>query len=376
VKTSIGANVKAWLAEPMSRNVLRAIERIARAEDVRHIAVMPDVHLARDVCVGTVVATDHLIYPAAVGSDIGCGIGVIAFDAPSDALRDRRIAQELLSRLREVVPIYRHHRATLPVNLADHPLSDERLEAIRRRDGTVQFGTLGRGNHFLEFQADDEGRLWLMVHSGSRAIGQAVRDFHEARVGIAGNRLRSIEAASEAGRAYLADAEWARAYARASRYAMIESSAELVLDLVGAKVDRDSYFDCDHNHVRRETHFGREMWVHRKGAMSAEAGEPGAIPGSMGTESFFVTGRGNAESLRSSSHGAGRAMSREEARRRIKVSELHRRMAHVYFDHRSSAALCEEAPEAYKDVRSVLRSEADLTRVLRQLRPIAVYKGR
>jgi len=140
-------------------------------------------------------------------------------------------------------------------------------------------------------------RLWLMVHSGSRAIGQAVRDFHEAQVVGSKNSLRFLDAQSEAGAAYLADADWARAYAKASRRAMIDASVELSRNLIGAKADWASYFDCDHNHVRRETHFGREMWVHRKGAMSAQEGESGAIPGSMGTESFHVTGRGNCRIL-------------------------------------------------------------------------------
>ncbi|HEY8746728.1 MAG TPA: RtcB family protein [Tepidisphaeraceae bacterium] len=376
MKKTRSANVKMWLAEPLARDVRLAIERLARADDVQHIAVMPDVHLAREVCVGTVVATNHLVYPAAVGSDIGCGIAVVGFEAQADALRNPRVAQDLLEKLRGAVPAYRHHHGSLPEALTSRSLSNDRLEIIRRRDGSVQFGTLGRGNHFLEFQHDDEDRLWLMVHSGSRAIGQAVRDFHEAQVVGSKNSLRFLDAQSEAGAAYLADADWARAYAKASRRAMIDASVELSRNLIGAKADWASYFDCDHNHVRRETHFGREMWVHRKGAMSAQEGESGAIPGSMGTESFHVTGRGNAESLRSTSHGAGRAMSRMEACRKINTGDVRNALQRVHFDPRIIRSLPEESPAAYKDVRAVLRAEAELTRVVRRLRPVLVYKGR
>jgi len=368
------ANVKTWLAEPMSKEVARAIERLATSADVRHVAVMPDVHLARDVCVGTAVATSELIYPAAVGTDIGCGIAAVGFDASSDVI-DQRVASELLERLRGSVPVHRRAERSLPKELMDALLSDPKLERIRARDGSVQFGTLGRGNHFLEFQLDDEGRLWLMVHSGSRAMGQAIRDLHEGKASGEGSALKSLRAISAEGAAYINDMEWARTYARASRIAMIEAAAHVLGQLAGAQLDRSSYFDCDHNHVRLEAHFGSELWVHRKGAMSADEGEVGSIPGSMGTRSFHVSGRGEALSLRSSSHGAGRAMSRDEARRRVRSFEFRRKMEGIYFDLRLSEALREESPQAYKDVSKVLRAEAGLTRIVRRLKPIVVYKG-
>ncbi|HSZ58088.1 MAG TPA: RtcB family protein [Tepidisphaeraceae bacterium] len=366
--------VKAWLAQPMPADVRRAVERIARASDVRHVAIMPDVHLARDVCVGTVVATTDLIYPAAVGSDIGCGIAAIAFDADATLIGEGEV-ERLFDGLAAAVPIHRHRSATLPRELAEQPLSDRKLESIRRHDGAVQFGTLGRGNHFLEFQADDDGRLWLMVHSGSRAIGQAIRDFHESAIATRAGQMRYIEADSARGAAYLTDAAWARAYARASRRAMIDAAAEVLRKCAGAHVDPASYFDCDHNHVRREAHFGVELWVHRKGAMSADADEPGMVPGSMGTESFHVRGRGNPESLRSTSHGAGRAMSREQARRCVRVDQVQRSMRNVHYQIADPNAFREESPAAYKDIRAVLRAEAELTRIVRRLRPLLSYKG-
>lgn len=369
------SNVKAWLAEPLSADVARAVRRIARAPDVRHVALMPDVHLAQDVCVGTVIATTELIYPAAVGGDIGCGIAAIAFDAAADVLNDPRVAQRLLDALRGAVPVHRHRAAALQGPLLTKAMSDPRLETIRRRDGTFQFGTLGRGNHFLEFQADEEDRLWIMVHSGSRAMGQAIRDLHLSRATSNGGGLASIHAGSPAGDAYLDDAEWARQYAKANRRAMVDATVELVRSLLGIQQVESTFFDCDHNHVQRETHLGQGFWVHRKGAMHAEQGARGMIPGSMGSESFHVSGRGNAEALCSSSHGAGRAMSRIDAHRRVSTAELDRQMAGVWFDRQAASNLRDEAPSVYKDVRAVMRAQAGLVRVVRRMRPLLSYKG-
>ena len=372
------ANVRAWLVEPLPADVRRAVERLSRATDVQRVAIMPDVHLAKDVCIGTVVATTRLIYPAAVGGDIGCGVAAAAFDAPAELLRNVENTSRLLRALLAAVPIIRHGQRTrraLPPELADPPLSDERLNAIRRRDGVVQFGTLGRGNHFLEFQFDDQGRLWLMVHSGSRAMGQAIRDFHVDRAAHAGAGLTSIDAESDSGKAYLSDADWARKYAAANRRVMIQSVAMLVAEMFGIRLDQETFLDCDHNHVQREPHFDSQLWVHRKGAMLAASGQPGIIPGSMVTESYHVEGRGYAESLCSSSHGAGRAMSRDEARRRITAKDVAKQLADVAFDPQLGSSLREEAPSAYKDVEAVLRAQAELTRIVRRLRPLLCYKG-
>lgn len=184
----MSAPIRRWLAEPLPRDVAAALERLARCPDVRHVAVMPDVHLAHDVCVGTVVATSTLLYPSAVGGDIGCGMAALAFDAgAADVLGEESRAAALMAALYDRVPANRQRAAReLPAELAERVLSHSSLETIKRRDGRVQLGTLGRGNHFLEFQADEEeGRLWVMLHTGSRGVGQAIRDHHleAARVG-------------------------------------------------------------------------------------------------------------------------------------------------------------------------------------------------
>jgi tRNA-splicing ligase RtcB len=372
------ATVRTWLAEPMPAAVRAAIDRLARSEDVRRIGVMPDVHLSADVCVGVVVATGRALYPNAVGGDIGCGVAALAFDVEASALGDDRLAAAVLSGLYARIPCIRHSRrrgTRLPAELASWELSTPALEARKHHEAAVQLGTLGRGNHFVELQAGDDGRLWAMVHSGSRGIGQAIRDHHLARCPAGRQGLRFVDADSGAGRAYLADASWAVAYAAASRRAMVEALTDVVGRVLGTLPDAASFVDCNHNHVRRETHAGEALWVHRKGAMSADDGEPGLIPGSMGTPSVHVVGRGNVEALCSSAHGAGRRLSRTDARRSISTRDVGRQMRHVWFDHRVAAGLREEAPSAYKDIDDVLRAQHELVRIVRRLRPVLSFKG-
>jgi tRNA-splicing ligase RtcB len=370
-----------WLCEPLPKDVAQSIERIAAADDVRHIAVMPDVHLSGDVCVGLAVATRRLIYPAAVGGDIGCGMAAIAVNADAELLKEERNAANLLAGLARSVPAMRHSRATqpaeLPIDLNETTLSDSRLIRLVARDGRVQFGTLGRGNHFLEFQRDQENRLWIMLHSGSRAMGQAITGHH---VRIAEHlsrrkRLPLLDSETPEGAAYLADVAWAVLYAKQNRLAMLRATDELISRLFGVELDWRTLIHANHNHVCRETHQREEFWVHRKGALPAVDGIAGVIPGSMGSPSFHVTGRGCADSLCSSSHGAGRALSRSEASRSISTRQLDREMRGVWFDSRQAEHLRDEAPSAYKDIRAVMRAQRDLIRIDRQLEPILSYKG-
>jgi tRNA-splicing ligase RtcB (3'-phosphate/5'-hydroxy nucleic acid ligase) len=372
-----GAVVHRWVEGPLPRDVEEALERLARGEGVRRIAVMPDVHLSADVCIGTVLGTSGALYPNAVGGDIGCGVAALAFDAEA-ALVDRRSAALILAGLYRAIPMARHGRKgarPLPPALEARPLSAPSLEAVKVKDAALQLGTLGRGNHFVELQADETGRLWLMLHSGSRGIGQAIRDHHLARCDVGGNGLRFLAADSPQGRDYLQDVEWALSYAEANRLAMVSAARDVVERALCARADEASYVSCNHNHVRCETHSGEALWVHRKGAMSAAAGEPGLIPGSMGTHSFHVEGRGCEEALCSSAHGAGRRLSRTDARRTVKTRDVARELGRVFFDHRLSAGLREEAPSAYKDIGRVLRAQHDLVRVLRRLRPVLCFKG-
>ncbi|MBI1853664.1 MAG: RtcB family protein [Planctomycetes bacterium] len=370
---------KSWLAGPLPREVAGPLERLAAADDVRHVAVMPDVHHSDDVCVGVVVATRRLLYPAAVGQDIGCGMAALAFDGDADAIANERAAARVLAGFASAVPAMRHGRATmrerLPDSLFARPSSDPRIEKLKSRDGRVEFATLGRGNHFLELSRDDEGRLWLVIHSGSRAMGRAIHDHFVSRAVGRSSGIALLDAESEPGSAYLGDLAWAIDYADESRTAMADAAATVLEQTLGLRRDASSFVRCLHNHVRRESHFGESLWVHRKGTISADAGEPGIIPGSMGTATFLVEGRGDVDSLRSSSHGAGRAMSRTDARRRISLRDLERQMKGVWFDRRLASRLRDEAPSAYKDIGGVMRAQRDLTRIVTRLRPVLSYKA-
>lgn len=372
------APLHTWLTMPMEPAARAIIDRTRRAEDVVHVAVMPDVHPANDVCVGTVMATTRLVYPSAVGGDIGCGMLAIAFDAEAMLLADPRHAGDLLRRLGETIPVHRHHRSRtvpIPAPLQSRALSHGALAAVMKDVGTLQLGTLGGGNHFIELQADGEGRLWLMVHSGSRAMGQAIRAHHVAAATHRSASMMALDTATDAGRAYLHDQQWARDYAAANRQAMAAGVIELLRDLFKVKPVESSRITCDHNHVQREDHLGRSMLVHRKGAMPAAAGMPGIIPGSMGTLSYHVTGLGCELALKSSAHGAGRLFSRQAARERFDRRDLRRQMEQVWFDPRIADALREESPKSYKDIRNVLKAQRELVSVERALQPVLVFKG-
>src|SRR6266851_6461003 len=310
------APIRAWLAAPMGHEVSEALERLRRAPDVQQIAVMPDVHLAADVCIGVVVATSHLIYPQAVGGDIGCGMLAVALNLDSTALDAPKVAGQVLAELGHAVPARRRNRRMIirqPEGVASDRLSDPVLDSVRRKEGETEFATLGSGNHFVEIQADEDSRLWLMVHSGSRALGQAIRDYHLSRAQPVDNRLRVLDANSHQGADYLHDASCARRFADASRRAIAEEVGRVLVGTLGAKVCWETVITTDHNHVLLERYGGRDLWVHRKGAMPAQLGESGVLPGSMGSPSFHVEGRGHEAALCSSAHGAGRVLSRTEA---------------------------------------------------------------
>jgi tRNA-splicing ligase RtcB (3'-phosphate/5'-hydroxy nucleic acid ligase) len=367
-----------WLTEPLEAEVQDAIARLRRARDVQHVAVMPDVHLAADVCVGVAIGTTHLIYPQAVGGDIGCGVLAVPFDIEADRLGDPVLAARILARLERSVPTRRRNRRAMispPPGIAGDMLSHPQLDTLWRREGRLELATLGSGNHFAELQADEGDRLWLMVHSGSRAMGPAIRDHHLAHADATGLGLRALDANSSQGRAYLHDMGWARRFAAANRQQVAMHIGEILAAEARATLRWDLSITTDHNHVESEPHGGALLWVHRKGAMKAAHAQLGALPGSMGTVSFHVQGRGCAQALCSSAHGAGRLMSRTEARRSVSARELQRQMSGVWYDYRHADRLRDEAPSAYKDIRAVARAQRELVKIVRVLRPVLNYKG-
>jgi tRNA-splicing ligase RtcB len=370
------APLATWLADPLASDVAKSVDRLRTSGDVQQVALMPDVHLAKDVCIGAVVATTQLIYPAAVGNDIGCGMLSIAFDADANLLNSERSAAQVLAGLYELAPCNKHPKPReLPACLTRLDLSDQRLKKLAGRDGRVQLGTLGRGNHFLEFQADEQGRLWVMIHSGSRAIGQAIADHHLMNARPAESGLKYLDSNADVGRLYLSDVHWARMYAAQNRLAMLAAVSELMQKRFAITSDANTLIHSDHNHVQQELHAGKSLWIHRKGAQSAALDEPGIIPGSMGTANFHTAGRGCENALLSSSHGAGRALTRTDARRKVTGKDFVRQVGNLWYDHRIANKLRDEAPVAYKDIRRVMKAQHNLTRIVRELRPLLSYKG-
>jgi tRNA-splicing ligase RtcB len=367
-----------WQVGPPAAGVSEALRRLRRAPDVCHLAVMPDVHLAEDVCVGVALATGATLYPQAVGGDIGCGMLAVPFDVDAAVLRDPTTAGRVLARLGDTIPARRRVRRQLvamPQELQEAMLSDPSLQCLWQDVGALEHATLGSGNHFIELQADEDGRLWLMVHSGSRALGPAIRDHHLRHAVPVGGGLKQLPAREDSGRAYLDDARWARRYAASNRESLALLAGDAVAKVCGGHLQWEEAVRTDHNHLERETHGAQELWVHRKGAMPAHAEQPGVLPGSMGTLSYHVCGRGCAAALCSSAHGAGRILSRGDARRLISEADLAEQMREVWYDVRKAARLRDEAPGAYKDIRAVARAQHELVRIVRVLRPILNYKG-
>lgn len=373
------APMGSWLAAPMDGEVSKAISRLRRAPDVYRVAVMPDVHLAEDVCVGVAVATTDLLYPQAVGGDIGCGMLAVPFEVEAASISEPRVAGRILARLGNSIPARRRNRQRaipMPDELSSPALSDSRLESLWKTTGVLEFATLGSGNHFVELQADESERLWVMVHSGSRGLGPAIRDHHLARGEGVGGGLKCLRSGADTGAAYVRDAGLARQFAGENRRQVALLVEEALIGTIGSgHLQWPEAITTDHNHVEQEAHGGVRLWVHRKGAMPAWPGQAGVLPGSMGTLSYHVVGRGCAEALCSSAHGAGRILSRTEARKTITQRDLRRQMGKVWYDFRQADRLRDEAPLAYKDIRAVARAQRDLVKVVRVLRPVLNHKG-
>ncbi|XXF78449.1 RtcB family protein [Myxococcaceae bacterium GXIMD 01537] len=347
---------------------------------VEAVAAMPDVHVSEGVAVGTVFATEHTLVPGALGGDLGCGVGTLRFDFPAASLGPKEWGR-VLERLAQAVPVgdalHRGPRLPpLPPGLDLERPSTHRLQREWERLAPRHLGTLGGGNHFLELDRDAEGDLWLLVHSGSRGVGAALAAHHlRVAQALGEGSLPGLRTDTPEGAACLADVELACRFARANREALVARAVEVLADALGAAPDTASRVDVHHNHVAREVHFGRALWVHRKGAVGLEAGQPGLIPGSMGTASYVVEGRGEPRAFRSCSHGAGRVMTRREARRRIRPEALAHVLRRVAYEPGRLPALVEEAPAAYRDIVEVLEDEADLVTPTRRLTPLAVLKG-
>jgi tRNA-splicing ligase RtcB len=369
----------AW-ARAVPAGAVKQLQHIAsQPYVVEHVAAMPDVHVSEGVAVGTVFATERHIVPGALGGDLGCGVSALRFDFPAASL-DTAELMRLLTALAQRVPVgdrvHRGQGVPLPAELATERLSTQRLQREWERLAPRHLGTLGGGNHFLELDRDAGGHLWLLLHTGSRGVGAAIAAHHLRVAGALGEgTLPGLRTDTPEGSACLEDTALACRFARANRDMLTTRAVEVLTEALGQGPDWSSRVDVHHNHVAAESHFGRTLLVHRKGAVGLEAGQHGLIPGSMGTASYVVAGQAEPRAFRSCSHGAGRVMTRREARERIRPAALEHAMRRVVFDTGRAASLVEEAPAAYRDIAEVLEDEEDLVTPLLRLTPIAVLKG-
>lgn len=373
------APIHFWIPERLSPSLGRRLAAIASSEDVLRLAVMPDVHEGASFPNGCVLATRTRIYLEAIGKDIGCGVSAIQCNGSANEIATDSL-EAILRGLESSVPALKHSRVTriaeLPEACSPGDLSDRRLRKTAMREGVLQCGTLGRGNHFVELQRDEMGMLWIMVHSGSRAMGEAINSLHLSRaVPSAISGLFHLDIAQDAGQAYLNDMAWGVRYATENRLHIINRVADLLECELGLEVLPDTFINCPHNFAALEKHFGEHWIVHRKSANSAREGEIGIIPSSMASGSRIVSGRGNPDSLNSSSHGAGRTMSRRAAIERITSRKLTAVMRGVVYQRERTNELLDEAPDAYKNIKDVMQAQSDLVRTEKTLATILNYKG-
>jgi tRNA-splicing ligase RtcB (3'-phosphate/5'-hydroxy nucleic acid ligase) len=355
-----------------------------------HVALMPDAHLGKGATVGSVIPTLRAVIPAAVGVDIGCGMMAVRTQyVVTDLPMDRRAA--LRERIEELVPLSAgHDNAALLDSGTESRVAD--LEALADQAGfdpatfvghwRLQLGSLGSGNHFIEVSLDEYDRVWLFLHSGSRGVGNRIAQHHikvaqelctRWWIDLPHRDLAYLVEGTEEFWAYIRQLRWAQRFAADNRAEMMDRVELAFSEWVDGPVRREQEINCHHNYTEQEQHFGRQVWLSRKGAIDASEGTWGLIPGSMGTRSFVVRGKGNRPALNSSPHGAGRAYSRSAARRRFTVEDLRAAMGDIEF--RDTDAFVDEIPAAYKDVDVVMQDAADLVEVRHTLRQIVNVKG-
>ena len=352
-----------------------------------HVALMPDAHLGLGATVGSVIPTVRAVMPAAVGVDIGCGMIAVRTQLTGAGL-DRSRLRALRESVERAVPLSagRYNRRLTATAQA-------RVDELRALDGAatadntarnwpLQLGSLGSGNHFLEVTLDEHDRVWLFLHSGSRGVGNKIAQHHiEVARELARRRgallpdpdLAHLEEGTPQFDAYIRDLRWAQQFALLNREEMMDRLVECVAEWSREPVVEHERINCHHNFTQLEEHYGQRVWLSRKGAIEARVGQPGLIPGSMGTASYVVVGTGNEASLRSSPHGAGRLHSRRSARRTFTHAQLREAMRGI--EYRDTSAFLDEIPAAYKDIDQVMADAADLVEVRHTLRQVVNVKG-
>lgn len=395
-------NVRFWTeGVPVEHEALQQIRNIAGLPIVAGpIAIMPDVHLGKGATVGSVVPTRGAIIPAAVGVDIGCGMCAMKTSLTASDLPDS--LEQLRARIESMIPV--------GFNMHDKPLRTthegltgidlkrradrlhERFDGVRILDRVGKFdgmrvwkqlGTLGGGNHFVELCLDLDQNVWVMLHSGSRNVGKTIGEYAVSSARESARRTNAhlpdrdlawLDEGSMAFDEYVEGLRWAQDYAALNRDFMLHNVMKALREAFGRDVSSDAKaVNCHHNYAAIEEHFGEKLWITRKGAVSARAGELGIIPGSMGAKSYIVRGKGNPESYCSCSHGAGRRMSRGAAKRAFTVDDLVAQTAGV--ECRKDDGVLDEIPGAYKDIDQVMAAQTDLVEVVATLKQVLCIKG-
>lgn len=355
-----------------------------------HIAVMPDVHFGIGSTVGSVLATRQAIIPAAVGVDIGCGMMAVKTPINASMLPDNLKALRL--EIERCIPVgFQWHEEPVPASVVWHGWEQyhslpRKVTLTNTKKARCQLGTLGGGNHFIEVCLDTEQNVWVMLHSGSRGIGNEIAKVHiDIAKGLFGESLKDL---ADPDLAYLAegtpefaaywrDLQWAQDYARMNREIMMVAALKAVAKIIHndwtIRIPRVFEINCHHNYAQKEVHFGTEVYVTRKGAVRAASGDLGIIPGSMGAKSFIVRGRGSENAFDSCSHGAGRKMSRGEAKRVFTEADLREQTAGV--ECRTDRGVLDEIPGAYKDIQTVMDNQTDLVEILAELKQCLCVKG-
>lgn len=355
------------------------------------VACMPDVHAGIGSTVGTVIATDRAIIPAAVGVDIGCGMNAVRLSLKASNLPDN--LKPIRDQIERDVPlgaggahqkldtnISRLITSNLIYSVIDPLFGGDTVKFLKKAE--PQLGTLGSGNHFIELCLDENQDVWVMLHSGSRGIGNMIgmhyigvakRMMEKFFIHLPDQDLAYLPEDTDEFKDYVEAVDWAQNYALENRRKMMELVLAAVRRHVGEFEITQEAINCHHNYVEKENHFGRNLWVTRKGAIRARQGDLGIIPGSMGQRSYIVRGKGNPESYCSCSHGAGRAMSRAAARRTFTVADLVSQTEGV--ECRKDDAVLDELPSAYKDIDQVMANQTDLVEVVHTLKQVLCVKG-
>jgi tRNA-splicing ligase RtcB len=393
------APIKAWVkGVPLEEEARKQLVNIASLPFIHsHVAVMPDVHLGKGATIGSVIATRGAIVPAAVGVDIGCGMIAARTTLAASELPDNLFT--LRAGIEQAVPhggvgLKGGWKDGVPGAVARRFVKSglaaglERLielhPTLKNAQSVTHLGTLGGGNHFIEVCLDEADIVWVMLHSGSRGIGNRIGTYFIAKArellatrvlgrALPDKDLAWLEEGEPMFKDYVAAVVWSQAFARHNREVMMERILDVMREQLPPFRTEQQAINCHHNYVEREHHFGADVWLTRKGAVRARAGDLGIIPGSMGAKSYIVRGKGNPESFCSCSHGAGRRMSRGEAKRRFSPEDHARATANV--ECRKDVGVIDETPMAYKDIDAVMAAQSDLVEIVHTLRQIVCVKG-